>query len=89
MYFGRKKIITLKLRKMKKYIFIAFAASLTLASCSKDWTCTCQYSVDGVDTGEPNVTTILNTTKEIAGSGCIGGESEDGVYKNVCELKGK
>ncbi|MCO5258862.1 MAG: hypothetical protein M9916_01845 [Crocinitomicaceae bacterium] len=53
---------------MKKVLFAGLAI-LALASCKKDWTCTCQYS------GESDSYVITNRTKKDAKAMCTGSVS--------------
>jgi hypothetical protein len=49
---------------MKKIIFLAFVAlSVTMASCRKDYTCTCDDTTTEVRTQNGNVTTTASTSK--------------------------
>jgi len=71
---------------MKKLLIIAIIGSAGLFSCNKDWTCTC-VNTDNVGVETTSIGTILNTTKEIASSNCLGSEDPNGQWKNVCEIK--
>jgi hypothetical protein len=53
---------------MKK-VLLAGLAILALASCKKDWTCTCQYE------GSSTSYTITNRTKKDAKQMCTGSVS--------------
>ena len=53
---------------MKKVILFGAFALLTLASCKKDWTCTCTSSVGS------SSTTIQDMTKSDAKADCNGGD---------------
>lgn len=66
---------------MKKVILFGAFALLTLASCKKDWTCTCTSSVGS------SSTTIQDMTKSDAKADCNGG---DGVILGTtvdCEIQ--
>ena len=67
---------------MKKIILLSGLTLLTLASCKKDWTCTCTSSIGGTTT-----TTISDKTKSDAKADC---DSSDGSVLGVtvdCELQ--
>jgi hypothetical protein len=53
-----------------------------LASCKKDWTCTCTSSIGGSSS-----TTITDKTKSDAKAACDGGDVSAGGITVDCELK--
>ena len=55
---------------MKKLLFIAVVAVASLASCKKDYTCTCNYTYNGVADPTPDVTTIVGVSKSTAQAQC-------------------
>ena len=55
---------------MKKLLFIAAVALASLASCKKDYTCTCNTTFNGVADPNPNVTTIVGVSKSTAEANC-------------------
>lgn len=68
-------------------LFGAFAV-LTLASCKKDYTCTCTTSVGGVST---SASTTINDTKKNATEACDAGDATSttlGISATVdCEIQ--
>ena len=68
---------------MKKLIFLGAFAILTLASCKKDWTCTCTSSLGGGSSS----TTISDKTKSDAKAECDGGDASAGGITVDCELQ--
>lgn len=55
---------------MKKLLFIAVVAVASLASCKKDYTCTCITTANG--TASPaDVTTIYGVSKSAAKANCV------------------
>jgi hypothetical protein len=55
---------------MKKLLFMAVVAVSSLASCKKDYTCTCNTTVNGVADPNPSVTTIVGVSKSTAKANC-------------------
>lgn len=67
---------------MKKIILLCGLTLLTLASCKKDWTCTCTSSAGGSSS-----TTIADKTKSDAKADCDGGDASALGVTVDCELK--
>lgn len=55
---------------MKKVLFISIVAVASLASCKKDYTCTCTQTANGV-VGTPQVTTYTEAKKADARAACL------------------
>ncbi len=73
---------------MKKLLIVAVVAVASLASCKKDYTCTCTTSAAGF-TGTPQVTTYPKAKKSAARANCLSSTETQGgvVYTTTCELK--
>ncbi len=73
---------------MKKLLIVASIAIVSLASCKKDYTCTCTTSGGGF-TGTPSVTTYPKAKKSAARANCLSStDTQSGVtYTTTCELK--
>ncbi len=69
-------------KSMKKIILLSGLGLFTLASCKKDWTCTCTSSIGGSSS-----TTITDKTKSDAKAACDGGDVSAGGITVDCELK--
>ncbi|MFM7757968.1 MAG: hypothetical protein ACKO6J_03450 [Crocinitomicaceae bacterium] len=67
---------------MKK-LMILCVALLALASCKKDWTCTCTTSIGEASSS----TTIKDMTKSDANAECNSGDISAGVVTVDCELQ--
>jgi hypothetical protein len=80
----KKSIIFEEIKKklMKKVILFGAFALLTLASCKKDWTCTCTSSVGGSSS-----TTIQDMTKSDAKADCDGGDGSALGITVDCEIQ--
>jgi len=70
--------------------FFAFAAVsvalISLSSCKKDYTCTCDYTVVGI--GDFSQTLgIPNSSKKNAESTCDDWKAEYASFNPTCELK--
>ena len=61
---------------MKKLLFIGVVAVASLASCKKDYTCTCISTTNGV-AGTANVTTLVGVSKGAARANCLDATSTD------------
>jgi hypothetical protein len=77
---------------MKKVLFIAIVAVASLASCKKDYTCTCTTTVTnsaGTATGDPQVTEYPKAKKGAARANCLSSTgTEDGTtWTTTCDLK--
>ena len=71
---------------MKKVFFIAGIAVLTLASCSKDWTCKCtQTGSSGTVIGTTSST--VTGTKNEAKASCDEGDATGFGYTFDCEIQ--
>ncbi len=68
---------------MKKLIFLGAFAILTLASCKKDWTCTCTSTPGNGKTSR----TIQDMTKSDAKADCNGGDGSVLEVTVDCELQ--
>ncbi len=55
---------------MKKVLAIAIAGVWAIASCSKDYTCKCTTTVDGVSSDTTYIVTKTNVTKSDAEASC-------------------
>ncbi len=67
---------------MKKVILFGAFALLTLASCKKDWTCTCTSSIGGSSS-----TTITDMTKSDAKADCNAGDGSAAGITVDCEIQ--
>jgi hypothetical protein len=71
---------------MKKVFFIAGIALLTLASCSKDWTCKCtQTGTSGAVIGSTS-TTVTGTKNDVKAS-CDEGDTANSIDAFDCEIQ--
>jgi hypothetical protein len=71
---------------MKKVFFIAGIALLTLASCSKDWTCKCtQTGTSGTVIGSTS-TTVTGKKNDVKAS-CDEGDATGFGYTFDCEIQ--
>ncbi len=71
---------------MKKVFFIAGIALLTLASCSKDWTCKCtQKGTSGTVIG--STSTTITGTKNEAKTSCDEADATGFGYTQDCEIQ--
>ena len=71
---------------MKKVFFIAGIALLTLASCSKDWTCKCtQTGTSGSVIG--STSTTITGTKNEAETSCDEADAAGFGYTQDCEIQ--
>ena len=71
---------------MKKVFFIAGIAVLTLASCSKDWTCKCtQTGTSGTVIG--STSTTITGTKNEAKTSCDETDATGFGYTQDCEIQ--
>jgi hypothetical protein len=71
---------------MKKVIFLGAFALVSLASCKKEYTCTCTGYVDGAAVS--SASTTIKDTKSDAQTTCDSGDTaaSGGVSVN-CEIK--
>ncbi len=69
---------------MKKVFFIAGIALLTLASCSKDWTCKCTVSGS---LGSGTTTSTITGTKNEAKTSCDEADATGFGYTQDCEIQ--
>lgn len=67
---------------MKKVLLFGAFALLTLASCKKDWTCTCTSSIGGSESS-----TISDMTKSDAKVECDSGDASAFGVTVDCELQ--
>jgi hypothetical protein len=72
----------LNVKLMKKVILFGAFALLTLASCKKDWTCTCTSSIGGSESR-----TISDMTKSDAKVDCDSGDASALGVTVDCELQ--
>ncbi|HEX8516096.1 MAG TPA: hypothetical protein VF868_07840 [Bacteroidia bacterium] len=77
---------------MKKVLFMAAVLVATLASCKKDYTCTCTTtttSSGGTFVGDPEVTTYPKSKKGAARSHCLSYTTTGTGYTSTtdCDLK--
>ena len=73
---------------MKKALFIAIFATVSLASCKKDRTCTCTFSsTDPSSTASTQVITIIDSKKGDAIKLCIKSTSTYGGYTDTSDCK--
>lgn len=77
---------------MKKVLFMAAVIVASLASCKKDYTCTCTTSTTssaGTFVGDPEVTVYPKSKKSAARSHCLSSTSSGTGYTSTttCELK--
>ncbi len=68
---------------MKKVFFIAGIALLTLASCSKDWTCKCTVSAPLSGTTSSTITGTKNEAK----TACDAKDSSTSGFTQDCEIQ--
>ena len=68
---------------MKKIILLSGLTLLTLASCKKDWTCTCTSSLGSGSSS----TTYSNLTKSDAKAACDANDVTAGAITVDCELQ--
>jgi hypothetical protein len=68
---------------MKKIILLSGLTLLTLASCKKDWTCTCTSSIGGGSESS----TIADKTKSDAKAECDNGDATAFGVTIDCELQ--
>ena len=73
---------------MKKLLSIAAVtlALVSLSSCKKDYTCTCNYTIVGFGDYEQTLG-IPNSSKKNAESACDAWEADYANYSPTCELK--
>ena len=69
---------------MKKVFFIAGIALLTLASCSKDWTCKCTVSGS---LGSGTTSSTITGTKNEAKAACDEGDTANLIDTFDCEIQ--
>jgi hypothetical protein len=69
---------------MKKFIAIAALGVLTLASCKKDYTCTCTSTSGGLTA---SVSTTINDTKKNAEDTCSAKSASAGGASTTCAIK--
>ena len=72
-----------------KYFTILFLGALALASCKKEWTCTCTATADimGVTTSSSASTTIKDTKKKAKDACDEGDAAQDASGISVeCEI---
>ena len=69
---------------MKKVFFIAGIALLTLASCSKDWTCKCTVSGS---LGSGTTSSTITGTKNEAKTACDEGDASTSGVTQDCEIQ--
>jgi hypothetical protein len=67
---------------MKKVVLFGGLALLTLASCKKDWTCTCTSSIGGSSSA-----IITDKTKADAKADCDSNDASAGGITVDCELQ--
>ena len=68
---------------MKKLLLVAVAGVFVLASCKKDYTCTCTFSGDFA--GTPATSTTLHAKKADAKTACEAGTNT--AYGVTCAIK--
>ena len=75
--------------KMKKLIILsALTFSMVLASCKKDFECSCVTTTNGV-AGQPVKTELVSVTKKTAKANCVnssGTDSGGNTYTKDCQL---
>jgi hypothetical protein len=69
---------------MKKVFFVASLSLIFLASCSKDYTCTCSTTVMGETVSS---STTVNGTKKDVKEACDAGDSSAGGITVDCEIQ--
>lgn len=69
---------------MKKFIAIAALGVLTLASCKKDYTCTCTATSGGVSISS---SVVINDTKSKAEDACTAKATNTGGATTTCSIK--
>ena len=74
---------------MKKMLFLGSFAVLGLASCKKEYTCTCTGYIDGVAVPGSASSTTIKDTKSKATDACnTGDEADAGLGISVdCEIQ--
>lgn len=68
---------------MKKVLLVAVAGLFVLASCKKDYTCTC--TVSGPQ-GSISASETINGTKKDAQAECEEGSASSGGYTTTCKI---
>ncbi len=69
---------------MKKMFFILGLVTICLASCAKDYTCTCSTTIDGIMISE---STTLNGKKKDVTEACDAGDSSSAGITVDCEIQ--
>lgn len=69
---------------MKKVLAIAVLGVLTLASCKKDYTCTCTASSGGMSVSQ---STTINDTKKKAEDACTAKSTSASGATTTCAIK--
>ena len=64
--------------------FIVGLATICLASCAKDYTCTCSTTVDGMTVSS---SATVNGTKKDVKEACDAGDSSSGGITIDCEIQ--
>jgi hypothetical protein len=69
---------------MKKVLFLGAFAVLGLASCKKDYTCSCTTTGSGTSITQ---TSTINATKKDATTSCENGSSSVAGITTTCTIK--
>ena len=72
-------------RSMKKLLIVFGVALFTMASCSKDYTCKCTVTNNGVEVGSTSST--ITGKKKDATTACDANDASAGGLVTNCEIQ--